>query len=238
MTQPPTVPDRLLVVDDEPDIVTLLAYQLESAGYQVRSAANGTEALEKAVSDPPSLMVLDLMLPDIHGLDVLAKLRENPRTRDLPVLLLTALREDTDRIRGLSLGADDYLTKPFNSEELVLRVAAILRRGKAARKQSDVKTIGRVMIDRRERRVKVDGNEIDLTPTEYRLLFLLSDDMGQVQPRQHLLKSIWGADPDMQTRTVDVHIQRLRSKLGVAGEMIETVRGFGYRFNPEGGAPA
>src|SRR5688500_18339634 len=118
MTQPPTVPDRLLVVDDEPDIVTLLGYQLESAGYQVRSAANGTEALEKAVSDPPSLMVLDLMLPDIHGLDVLAKLRENPRTRDLPVLLLTALSEDTDRIRGLSLGADDYLRSEEHTSEL------------------------------------------------------------------------------------------------------------------------
>lgn len=238
MNQPPNAPDRILVVDDEPEILTLLAYHLEHAGYDVRTAANGSEALAKASSDSPTLLVLDLMLPDIPGFDVLAALRENPRTRDLPVLLLTALRQDTDRIRGLSLGADDYLTKPFNPEELVLRVAAILRRGKAGRKQSDVRTFGRVVIDRRERRVRVDGNEVDLTPTEYRLLFLLSDDMGQVQPRQHLLKSIWGADPDMQTRTVDVHIQRLRSKLGVAGEMIETVRGFGYRFNPDGGAPA
>ncbi|HVF39240.1 MAG TPA: response regulator transcription factor [Gemmatimonadaceae bacterium] len=224
---------RILVVDDEPEIVALVAYHLTTSGYEVVTAADGQEALAAARQNRMALVILDLMLPDMSGFQVLSALRANPRTRDAAVLMLTALREDADRIRGLSLGADDYLTKPFNPEELVLRVRAILRRGRVHHTPEQLSAIGDVTIDRQAHRVKVRGAEVVLTPTEYRLLLLMMENAGQVQQRQHLLQAIWGAEPDMQTRTVDVHVQRLRSKLGVAGDMIETVRGFGYRFSGE-----
>jgi two-component system phosphate regulon response regulator PhoB len=144
--------------------------------------------------------------------------------------MLSALREDQDRIRGLSEGADDYLTKPFNPDELVLRVGAILRRARGPRMLDEVETIGTVSIDRGGRRVMVKGQDVGLTPTEYRLLLLLASNPGLAQGREQLLRMVWGAEPDMQTRTVDVHIQRLRTKLGSAGDMIETVRGYGYRL--------
>lgn len=238
MTLPAPPKDRILVVDDEPEIVALVAYHLTTAGYEVHTAADGEEALAKARRHRMALVVLDLMLPDMSGFQVLSALRSQARTRDSAVIMLTALREDGDRIRGLSIGADDYLTKPFNPEELVLRVRAILRRGKVHHTPDQVSTVGLVAIDRQAHRVRVGGTEIVLTPTEYRLLLLMVDHVGQVQRRQHLLQTIWGAEPDMQTRTVDVHVQRLRSKLGIAGDMIETVRGFGYRLSAEGAAKA
>jgi two-component system phosphate regulon response regulator PhoB len=148
------------------------------------------------------------------------------------VLLLTARREEPDRIRGLSLGADDYLTKPFSPQELVLRVAAILRRVGAAPLADDVMQLGALRIDRAAHRVSVDGNAVELTPTEFKLLLTLAERRGRVQARAHLLETVWDAAPDIQTRTVDMHVQRLRTKLGVAGELIETVRGFGYRLRP------
>lgn len=231
MSLPPPPKLRILVVDDEPEIVTLVAYHLTTSGYEVHSASDGQEALAKARQHRMALVILDLMLPDMSGFQVLSALRANPRTRDSAVLMLTALREDADRIRGLSLGADDYLTKPFNPEELVLRAKAILRRGRVHHTPEQMSVAGDVVIDRQAHRVRVAGNEVVLTPTEYRLLLLMVDHAGQVQQRQHLLQAIWGAEPDMQTRTVDVHVQRLRSKLGTAGDMIETVRGFGYRFS-------
>jgi len=221
---------RILVVDDEPEILTLVSYHLVAAGYDVATASTGIEAIAEARKTMTDLIVLDLMLPDIPGLEVMAALRARDRTRDSAFLLLTALREDSDRIRGLTRGADDYLTKPFNPEELVLRVKAILRRTRIRATPEEVKAIGDLRIDRLAHEVQVAGNRVELTPTEYRLLVLLVDNAGEIQQRRMLLRSIWGAEPDMQTRTIDVHIQRLRYKLGSAGHMIETVRGFGYRF--------
>jgi two-component system phosphate regulon response regulator PhoB len=162
---------------------------------------------------------------------VLERLRADEATRNVAVLMLTARRDEPDRIRGLSLGADDYLAKPFSPQELVLRVAAILRRvATAPAVESDVISVGPVSIDRSAHRVRVDDGDVELTPTEYKLLLTLAERRGRVQARGHLLETVWEAAPDIQTRTVDMHIQRLRAKLGPAGELIETVRGFGYRL--------
>lgn len=224
--------ERVLVVDDEPDIVALVAYHLVKAGYRVATAGNGGDALTLARSDPPALIVLDLMLPGMSGFDVLEELRSDDRTAGIAVLMLTARREEPDRIRGLSLGADDYLTKPFSPQELTLRVRAILRRTTSQGHSSgDVVTIGAIKIDKAQHRVIVADEEIDLTPTEFKLLMTLAERKGRVQARSHLLESVWDAAPDIQTRTVDMHVQRLRTKLGPAGDHIETVRGFGYRIN-------
>ena len=235
---------RVLVVDDEPDIAALVAYHLAKAGYRVATAANGAEALEGAAGQGPALVVLDLMLPDLSGFDVLERLRADEATRDVAVLMLTARRDEADRIRGLGLGADDYLTKPFSPQELVLRVGAILRRVHAAPAGApgaraaagdapDVLEVGPLRIDRAAFRVLVDGAEVELTPTEYKLLLLLAERRGRLQDRGQLLQNVWEAAPDLQTRTVDMHVQRLRAKLGPAGELIETVRGFGYRLRAD-----
>jgi two-component system, OmpR family, phosphate regulon response regulator PhoB len=223
--------DRVLVVDDEPDIVALVAYHLAKVGYRVTTAATGADALAMARQDRPALMVLDLMLPGMSGYEVLEQLRADDSTRGIAVLMLTARREEQDRITGLSLGADDYLTKPFSPQELVLRVQAILRRVAAPEATpNDRVTVGPIVIDRAAHKVSVNGADVDLTPTEYKLLATLAERRGRVQARGHLLETVWDAAPDIQTRTVDMHVQRLRAKLGVAGELIETVRGFGYRI--------
>jgi len=223
--------DRILVVDDEADIVALCAYHLAKAGYRVVTAASGSDALEQARGQQPALIVLDLMLPGMSGFDVLQQIRADDALKQTPVLLLTARREEADRIHGLTLGADDYLTKPFSPQELVLRVGAILRRvGSAGSSAHDVLQVGPIRIDRGEHKVTVGDQEMELTPTEFRLLLTLADRRGRVQSRSHLLETVWDADPDIQTRTVDMHVQRLRGKLGAAGELIETVRGFGYRI--------
>ncbi len=234
MTAPPGVvpaaSERILVVDDEPDIVALVAYHLAKAGYRVATAANGHDALAVARRERPALLVLDLMLPGMSGFDVLTELRSDASTRDVAVLMLTARKEEPDRIQGLSLGADDYLTKPFSPQELVLRVGAILRRVGASAGPSDVLSVGAIDIDRGAHKVSVEGEEVELTPTEFKLLLTLAERRGRVQARAHLLETVWEAAPDIQTRTVDMHIQRLRSKLGPAGDLVETVRGFGYRL--------
>lgn len=238
--------ERVLVVDDEPDIAALVAYHLARTGYRVVTAASGGDALAAAARERPALVVLDLMLPDRSGFEVLERLRADEATRSVAVLMLTARDGEPDRIRGLSLGADDYLAKPFSPQELVLRVGAILRRaapgaaaaaadGEARRvAAADVLAVGPIRIDRAALTVEVDGRRVDLTPTEYKLLMTLAERRGRVQARSHLLETVWEAAPDIQTRTVDMHVQRLRAKLGDAGELIETVRGFGYRLR--GGA--
>ena len=239
--------ERVLVVDDEPDIAALVAYHLARTGYRVSTAATGGDALAAAVRERPALVVLDLMLPDRSGLDVLERLRADEATRAVAVLVLTARGSEADRIRGLSLGADDYLAKPFSPQELVLRVGAILRRAAAGgtadagdngrtAASADVLAVGPVRIDRAALTVDVEGHRVELTPTEYKLLLTLAERRGRVQARSHLLETVWEAAPDIQTRTVDMHVQRLRAKLGTAGELIETVRGFGYRLRA--GAPA
>ncbi len=219
------------MVDDESDIVALVAYHLAKAGYRVSTAANGWDALAAIRQERPALVVLDLMLPGLTGYEVLEQMRAADATREIAVLMLTARREEPDRIRGLSLGADDYLTKPFSPQELVLRVGAILRRLKAPPSSgTDVVSVGPIEIHRSEHRVVVDGRDVELTPTEYKLLIILAERRGRVQDRARLLATVWEAAPDIQTRTVDMHVQRLRAKLGSAGDLIETVRGFGYRL--------
>jgi two-component system phosphate regulon response regulator PhoB len=231
--------ERILVVDDEPDIVALVAYHLAKSGYRVSTASSGTEALETARRDRPALVVLDLMLPGMSGFEVLEQLRASDATRAVAVLMLTARREEPDRIRGLSLGADDYLTKPFSPQELVLRVGAILRRlGAGGATSGDALHIGALEIDLAAHQVRVQGAPVELTPTEFKLLQILAERRGRVQARAHLLETVWEAAPDIQTRTVDMHVQRLRAKLGVAGDMIETVRGFGYRLRAPQTRPA
>ena len=231
VTETTAVAERVLVVDDEPDIVALVAYHLAKSGYSVSTATSGLEGLAVARREKPAIIVLDLMLPGLSGLEVMEELRADASTARIAVLMLTARREEGDRIRGLTLGADDYLTKPFSPQELVLRVGAILRRVKAGHDESeDVRQIGPLRIDSTGHRVTVDGREIDLTPTEFKLLSLLAERKGRVQPRNLLLEIVWEAAPDIQTRTVDMHVRRLRAKLGEAGDLIETVRGFGYRI--------
>jgi two-component system phosphate regulon response regulator PhoB len=224
---------HILVVDDERDITALVAYHLAKAGYRVTTAGTGVAALEAVAAEPPDLVVLDLMLPGRSGYEVLSELRRRDDTRDAGVIVLTARREEADRIKGLAGGADDYLTKPFSPEELVLRVHAVLRRLRSpAVSAGPVLRAGALAIQRAAHTVTVGDKTVDLTPLEYRLLVLLVERRGRVQTRPQLLESVWESQPDIQTRTVDMHVQRLRAKLGSAGEQIETVRGFGYRFQP------
>ncbi len=222
---------RILVVDDEPDITALVAYHMAKAGFRVSTAGNGSDALKAAREERPDIVILDLMLPGISGYDILAELRKQEETRDVGVILLTAKREEPDRIRGLSLGADDYLTKPFSPQELSLRVSGLLRRlGSPAVSAGSTLTAGPLVIDRSAHRATVHGQELSLTATEFKLLLTLVERRGRVQSRPQLLEIVWEAQPDIQTRTVDMHVQRLRTKLGDIGKLIETVRGFGYRF--------
>jgi len=222
---------RILVVDDDAAVREALRRALQLEGYEVELAGDGAEALDRLKLDSvePDALLLDVSMPRLDGLEVCRRLRRGGSR--VPVLMLTARREEADRIQGLSLGADDYLTKPFSPQELVLRVGAILRRvGSSGAGGQDALRIGPIVIDRGEHKVTIDDQEIELTPTEFKLLLTLVERRGRVQSRSHLLETVWDAAPDIQTRTVDMHVQRLRGKLGVAGELIETVRGFGYRI--------
>lgn len=231
MTAIPQVGQRILVVDDEPDITALVAYHLAKASYRVLTAGNGRDALRAAREERPDLIVLDLMLPGLTGYEVLAELRRQEETKDIGVIVLTARKEEPDRIKGLSLGADDYLPKPFSPPELVLRVGAVLRRLAApAVASGGLLAAGQIALDKTAHRATVSDREIELTATEFRLLRTLMERQGRVQSRAQLLEIVWEAQPDIQTRTVDMHVQRLRQKLGAAGDAIETVRGAGYRF--------
>ncbi len=224
---------RILVVDDEPDISALVAYHLARESYVVRTANTGDEALEALDRERPDLIVLDLMLPGMTGLEVLQAVRARPETSEVPVILLTARREESDRIEGLRLGADDYVAKPFSPEELVLRVGAVLRRIRQlppSEGSGSILKVGPITLDTGAAQVEVDGEVLALTPTEYRLLEVLMQRRGRVQSRRQLLEAVWETTADITTRTVDMHIQRVRSKLGEASDWLETVRGFGYRF--------
>lgn len=226
--------NRILVVDDEPDIAAVVAYNLAKSHYRVSTASSGTEALDAAVREKPDLIVLDVMLPEMSGYEILEQLRARGDTRDTGVILLTARSEENDRLMGLSLGADDYLAKPFSPKELVLRVEAVLRRLNATPVAAgSVITAGPISVDRAAHTASLNGVELDLTATEYRLLVVLLERRGRVQSRTRLLEDVWDASPDIQTRTVDMHVQRLRIKLGPAADMVETVRGIGYRLKKE-----
>ena len=227
--------ERILVVDDEPDILSLLVYQLSREDYRISTAVDGRSAVSTALEDRPDLIVLDLMLPGMDGYQVLRTLREDERTSEIPVLLLTARREEEDRIHGFEKGADDYVTKPFSPRELVLRVGALLRRAKAEPLDAHRRiSLGGVVLDRDAHRAFVDEQEIELTPLEFRLLEVLMERRGRAQSRRQLLQAVWDTNAAIETRTVDMHVARLRSKLGPAGDLIETVRGVGYRFRAAG----
>lgn len=227
---------RVLVVEDEPDIAALIAYQLTREGFRVETAATGTEALGAVHRELPDLVVLDRMLPGLSGDDVLKTLKSEASTRTVPILVLTARREQEERIEGLELGADDYLTKPFSPRELVLRVHAILRRARenAAPAGGKVLRAGPLRMDLASHQATLDGEELVLTPTEFRLLQALVERKGRTQSRRQLLERAWDVKSEisdrLHTRTVDMHVRRLRAKLGEVGDWVETVRGFGYRF--------
>lgn len=229
--------ERILIVDDEPDILSLLVYQFSREGFRVSTAVDGRSAISSARDEHPDVVVLDLMLPEVDGYDVLRTLREDDDTADIPILLLTARKEEEERVRGFEIGADDYVTKPFSARELVLRVQALLRRATAEPVSPDRRlSVGGVELDEDAHRAFVHGEELDLTPLEFRLLSVLMERRGRVQSRRELLRAAWDTEAEIETRTVDMHVARLRSKLGDAADRLETVRGFGYRFRKESGS--
>jgi two-component system phosphate regulon response regulator PhoB len=221
---------RILVVDDEPDILDLVRLSLAEAGFAVETAATGQEALERLRRATPDLAVLDLMLPDMSGTEVCRFIRSRPELTDVLVLMLTAKGEEVDRIVGFELGADDYVTKPFSPRELVLRVRALLRRRAGAAAERNLLERDGISVDLDRHRCFVEGEEVGLTAKEFQLLATLMRRPGRVLTRERLLDEIWGSDVTVTMRTIDTHLKRLREKLGKGGDLIETVRGVGYRF--------
>lgn len=222
---------KILVVDDEADVTDLLAYHLKSKGYEVVALNDANGSLGAARSFVPDLVILDVMMPDLTGIQICRLLRADPQLKNVPVIFLTAKAEEGDRIQGLEIGADDYVCKPFSTKELMLRVQSILRRSQEAGagpvKQLQVGEIG-VDVERHE--VTVHGERVELTATEFKLLRLLMERRGRVQTREHLLLNVWNYETEIETRTVDTHVRRLREKLGSEADWIETIRGVGYRI--------
>jgi two-component system, OmpR family, phosphate regulon response regulator PhoB len=224
----------VLVIEDEADLATTLEYNLRTEGFDVRLAHTGKQGLAHAIAEPlPDLIVLDLMLPDLAGTEICRRLREQERTRDIPVIMCTAKGEEIDRVVGFEVGADDYVVKPFSVRELVLRIRALLRRANRVEGEPSLIRFGRLKIDRDAHRAWVDDAEIALTALEFRLLHAFVSRKGRVQTRDALLSDVWGIEADVTTRTVDTHVKRLREKLGDAGAYIETLRGVGYRFKDQ-----
>jgi two-component system phosphate regulon response regulator PhoB len=221
---------KVLIVEDETDLVRTLEYNFRQSGFEVHTASLGREGLRIAAAKQPDLVLLDLMLPDVQGVEVCRLLKADPKTRNTPVIILTARGEEMDRVVGFEIGADDYVTKPFSVRELVLRARAVLRRGEPSGRPADVVKLGDVTIDAEAHRVHVEGREVPLTALEFRLLRTLVHRRDRVQTRETLLNDVWGLNLNVETRTIDTHIKRLREKLGKAGTLIETVRGVGYRF--------
>jgi phosphate regulon transcriptional regulator PhoB len=224
---------KILVVDDEPDAVELIEFNLKSAGFEVVSANDGAEAVQKAKNLQPELIILDVMLPEMDGMEVCKTLRRNPDTAKIPIIMLTAKAAEIDRVLGLELGADDYVTKPFSPRELVLRVKNMLRRGQPAENKAEHILAGDLVIDIPRHQVLIKGKKVDLTATEFKLLTILAQRRGRVQSRDQLLQDVWEYDSVIDTRTVDTHMRRLREKLGVAARYLDTIRGVGYRFADE-----
>jgi DNA-binding response OmpR family regulator len=224
---------KILVVDDEPDAVELIEFNLKAAGFQVTTAADGAEALKKARAVLPALIILDLMLPEVDGLEVCKILRRDQRTSAIPIIMLTAKAAEIDRVLGLELGADDYVTKPFSPRELILRVKRLLRSSDTAEEKVDRIVLPDLCVDLPRHQATVKGRPIDLTATEFKLLTVLAQRRGRVQSREQLLKDVWDYDNLIDTRTVDTHMRRLREKLGPAAKYLDTVRGVGYRFVEE-----
>lgn len=220
----------ILIIEDERDLLDLVAFHLEREGYRVLTALDGKDGLETARTRSPDLIILDLMLPGIMGTDICKILKNSEKTAGIPIIMLTAKGEEIDRVVGFEVGADDYVVKPFSNRELMLRIRAILRRSEPDSKEEKILTIGPVTIDTGRHIVTSAGEAVVLTTTEYKLLLNLAERLGRVQNRDLLLKNVWGYNYIGDTRTVDTHITRLRTKLGIAGDMIKTVRGFGYKM--------
>ncbi|MBM3871173.1 MAG: response regulator transcription factor [Verrucomicrobia bacterium] len=221
---------KILVVDDEPDAVELVEFNLKNAGFEVITAADGAEALKQARAALPDLVVLDLMLPEVDGLEVCKLLRRDAATAGIPIIMLTAKAAEIDRVLGLELGADDYLTKPFSPRELMLRVKGLLRRCDVTEAKAERMRFGDLVLDVPAHSVTVSHKRVELTATEFKLLTILAQRRGRVQSRDQLLKDVWEYDNVIDTRTVDTHMRRLREKLGKAAKHLDTVRGVGYRF--------
>jgi len=219
---------NIFVVEDDADIAELLYFNLEKEGFKVKTEKNGEKAFDQILNKTPDLLILDLNLPGLSGIEICKYLRENARTKDLPIIMLTARTQEIDKIIGFEIGADDYVTKPFSVRELIARVNALLRRSMPA--TADMFEYGELNVFLNMHRVTCQGDEVNLTPTEYKLLEALINVKGRVLSRDDLLDIVWGMDYYGETRTVDVHIKRLRDKLGKCAGMIETVKGTGYRL--------
>ena len=222
--------NRILIIEDEQDVIDMLSLALKKAGgFTVSATTDGATGVRQAREEVPALIVLDLMLPKMSGLEVCKLLKGDGATRHIPIMMLTAKAEEIDRIVGLEVGADDYVTKPFSPREVVLRIKAIMRRGKGEVVEEPL-TVGLITVDPVRHQVSVDGKSVRLTSVEFKLLSMLMLRRGRVQARDRLLNEVWGYESLIDTRTVDTHVRRLRQKLGKAADAIETVRGFGYRL--------
>ncbi len=222
----------IAIVDDEPDILELVTTHLKRANFETKEYSNGREFLNSLERHIPDLVILDLMLPDINGIDICRQLRRDEKYSQLPIIMLTARADESDTILGLELGADDYVTKPFSPKELIARVKAVLRRKQRSEKEADIINIkDLLLIDLQKYEVKVKGEKVNLTPTEFRILTYLADKIGWVFTREQILDFLWGHDKAVLDRTIDVHIKHLREKLGDVGKYIKNIRGVGYKLD-------
>jgi two-component system, OmpR family, phosphate regulon response regulator PhoB len=227
----------VLVIDDERDLLSLVDFNLRDSGFETLLAANGEEALTLLRRQVPDIVLLDLMLPDVPGTEVCRQMKADPRTRQVPVVILTAKGDEVDRVVGFELGADDYVTKPFSVRELVLRLRSVLRRAGPGRSAERMpQSLGPIRVDVDAHRCFVDGAEVELTALEFKLLATFMARIGRVQSREQLLEDVWKMSPEIETRTVDTHVKRLREKLGSGRDLLQTVRGIGYRLMDPGAA--
>ena len=225
--------ERILIVEDDKHISKLVKFNLEKANYDCAIAATGEKALEALDDRPVDLVILDIMLPGMDGFGICRAIKEKEKLKNIPIIMLTAKGEEVDRIVGLELGADDYIVKPFSPRELVLRVKAILKRGKVEEAKKDILAAGDIIVDIPKHKVTVKEKPIDLTQMEFKLLVTLMERRSRVQTRERLLSDVWDMGTGVDTRTIDTHVKRLREKLGKSGSLIETVRGLGYKFKEE-----
>jgi two-component system phosphate regulon response regulator PhoB len=227
---------RILIVDDEPDVTELVAYKLKREGYVVDIVNDPLEIMGKARDFDPDLIILDIMMPELDGFTVCRMIRADKQLSGVPIIFLTARGEVEDRIKGLEIGAEDYICKPFDTKELTLRAKLVLKRARDIQAESDaILEVGDIQVDMERHEVTISGKIVEMTATEFKLLKLLMQKEGKVQSRENLLVNVWNYDTDTETRTIDTHIRRLRDKLGDRADMIETVRGVGYRIMPQGG---
>jgi two-component system phosphate regulon response regulator PhoB len=223
------MPETILLIEDEEDVSDLIRYHLKKEKYRVLSAQDGVEGLEMVLTDRPDAIVLDIMMPRLNGYEVAKKLKADSRTESIPILFLSAKGETESRIKGLEIGAEDFLAKPFSPRELVLRIQSLLRRSRAT-VMPELITSGPITLERATLKVTIDGERLDLTSIEFKLLSLLVGSNGVSHSREYLLEEVWGYNNSVDTRTVDTHVRRLREKLGIHADLLQTVRGEGYRF--------